>query len=136
MMTHSGLVDFVVTAWIVSLIVLLLVFVRYGVRMWGRFSWQEMYWQVSAAIAMSVYDAGNLLLIIWFWTKSHTGHFRFTGTEFDRRIIILGCMISLIGLFCKIRVFSDSTRELFTALAAILGASVVSVIGYHFLLAS
>lgn len=127
---HPEAIDFFVSTWLTALIVLQLVFLRYIVREYKRGF--GAYWQISAAIAILVHAFGNFILLTWIWFRIHTGNINFPTLEAGRITVAIGSAITITGLLCKIRVFSDNLNESLTALAIIIVGGVLSGIAFTY----
>jgi hypothetical protein len=120
--------DFIIGSWISLCFFILLVLLRYIWRIWKEDrSLLRSYWRVSAAVAMSIYDAGNFMLLIWVWINMHM-HPAVPGH--DRALLVSGALLSFIGIGCKARVFTDDTREWLIVMGSVFVFGVLAVVVY------
>lgn len=126
-MPHGGTIDILLTLWASGLFVMNGLFVRYVFRLYQEdISVTDIYDRLAIAIGMFVYQTGNLIVLCWFLFKMHLSDSS-PLDMYDPWIIILGAAISIAGVFCKIRIFSDSTKEIILTTAVLVFLSFATV---------
>ena len=125
-------IDFFVISWIVSSVMLLLVFARYGLQSWQDDGPRETYQKLSFFNGLIVHHTGNLILLSWFWYKAHQKEISIPTNSLDRWILITGTAVAYLGVLYKVRIFTKSTKEVvFVGLVTVV-LGILSVLSFEF----
>lgn len=128
MTLSDNIIDFFVVSWIVSSVMLLLVFARYGYRSWNEEGPGHVYGRLSFFNGLIIHHIGNLILLSWFWFKVHQGELYVPTNTADRITIISGMAIACCGVLYKVRIFTRSAKEVAIVCAITIVLSVLSLI--------
>lgn len=105
-MAFSSLLEVLNGAWAILCLCCMTVFGVYIYDEFTQHGWRA-YWPISGAIAIFVTDSGEFIFrsLIWWW-RHEINHGIDAAWVITSPALIIGSIVAMLGLICKIRVFS------------------------------